>query len=256
MAVPPTPGSPHHLAVVVGGTSGIGLAIAQELVRRGLRVVVTGYRAHQIVAAQALLGDAAVVVRSDVTSREDRAELAQVVRDDLGAIDALFVNAGAAEPEPFDQVTEASWDRQLDVNTKGVFFTAQQLLPLVRDGGGAVFTTVSPATAGAGMSVTLAAKAAVRELARGLAAELVTRGVRVTTVAPGFVDTPSLGMAQPDPAALAGYQEMGVAYTPMKRLGTAAEVARAAVFLALDATFSTGVELVVDGGLASIDPPE
>ena len=234
--------------VVVGGTHGIGLAIAEELERGGAQVVVTGRDAEKARATGAALGPAATAIVSDVTDPQDIAALAR----HAGAIDALFVNAGVAEPEPFTDVTEASWDRQFDVNAKGAFFAAQRLVGQVRPGGGIVFTTLVAKTASPEEAVYAATKAAVRAYARVLAAELVDRGIRVNTVAPGFIDTPTLGVAGADRAEL---ERGGVAITPMRRLGTAAEVARAAVFLALEATFTTGAELQVDGGLSEIDVP-
>lgn len=175
--------------------------------------------------------------------------LAARVREEFGAIDFAFINAGASEPEPFDRVTEGSYDRQFGVNAKGAFFTAQRLAPLVREGGAIVFTTVADGPASANLAVYAGAKAAVRAFARVLAAELVSKGVRVNAVGPGFIDTPTMGVADFSPERRASFKELGDAATPMKRHGTPEEVARAALFLAFDATFTTGIELAVDGGL-------
>lgn len=237
--------------VVLGGTHGIGLAIAEELVRRGAEVLVTGRSEAITRAAGERLGPLATALAADVTDAGDVGALAERA----GEIDALFVNAGVAEPEPFAAVTEASWDRQFDVNAKGAFFAAQRLAPSVRRGGGIVFTTLMAKTASPDEAVYAATKAAVRAFSRVLAAELVAGGVRVNTVAPGFVDTPTFGVAGASDADRAQLRRSGEALTPMRRLGTAAEVARAAVFLALEATFTTGAELQVDGGLSEIDVP-
>lgn len=244
-------------AVVVGGTHGIGLAIAEQLVREGARVVVSGRDAAKASAAAAALrvaaaGDAAEVVVSDITSADDRAALAARAGD---AVDALFVNAGSAQDAPLAEVTEASWDRQFDVNAKGAFFTAQALAPRMRRGGGIVFTTLMDMPAFAGGAVPAASKAAVRALARSLAAELVADGVRVNTVAPGFIDTPSFGVASVSDAEREELRAAGRAATPMGRLGTADEIARAAIFLAFEATFTTGTELTVDGGVSNLAVP-
>lgn len=237
--------------VVVGGTHGIGLAIAEALVRGGAQVLVTGRNPDNARAAEAALGPAASAIVSDVTDAQDIEALAE----QAGDIDALFVNVGIAEPEPVDDVTEASWDRQFDVNAKGAFFTAQRLVPRVRPGGGVVFTTLMAKTASPDEAVYAATKAAVRAFARTLAAELVARNVRVNTVAPGFIDTPTFGVAGATPGDRSELQRSGRGLTPMRRLGTPAEVARAAIFLALEATFTTGTELQVDGGLSEIDVP-
>ena len=243
-------------AVVVGGTSGMGLAIAEQLVADGVRVIVTGRREESVAGAARTLGEAARVVRSDATVPADRADLTRLAQETFGTIDALFVNVGAALPESMGEVTEQSWDHLFDVTVKGPFFVAQGLLPLVRPGGGAVFTTLTTATAAASTSVVLAAKGALRELARGLAAETVTTGVRVNTIAPGYIEPSTAGSATATEEQRAAEQAEWSTYTPMGRLASPQEMARAAIFLALDATFSTGIELLADGGLASIDPPE
>lgn len=177
--------------VVVGGTHGIGLAIAEALVGGGAQVLVTGRDPDNARAAEAALGPAASAIVSDVTDAQD----VRALGEQAGDMDALFINVGIAEPEPLADVTEASWDRQFDINAKGAFFTAQRLVPRVRRGGGVVFTTLMAKTASPDEAVYAATKAAVRAFARSLAAELVARDVRVNTVAPGFVDTPTFGVA-------------------------------------------------------------
>lgn len=238
-------------AVVLGGTHGIGLAIARQLVRDGAQVLVTGRDPEKVRAAGATLGASATAVVSDVTAPGDRAALAE----QAGEIDALFVNVGFAQDAPLADVTEAFWDRQFDVNAKGAFFAAQALIPHVRRGGGIVFTTLMAMRAFAGGAVPAASKAAVRAFAQSLAAELVADDIRVNSVAPGFIDTPTFGVAAVADDERAALREAGAAATPMRRLGTPDEVARAAIFLALEATFTTGTELQVDGGVSSIEPP-
>lgn len=242
-------------AVIVGGTHGIGLAIAEQLLAGGGQVIVTGRNEVNVGAAAESLGRGATAMVSDVADADHNAELAERVGDLFGSLDALFVNVGVAEFEPFTEVTEASWDRQFDVNAKGAFFASQRLIPLVRPGGGVVFTTVTAATASSGMAVYAATKAAVRAFAHTMAAEVVTRNIRVNTLAPGFIDTPTLGIANATPAERVELHQVGDMVTPMKRHGTSAEVARAAIFLAFDATFTTGTELQVDGGISGIDAP-
>jgi NAD(P)-dependent dehydrogenase (short-subunit alcohol dehydrogenase family) len=159
--------------------------------------------------------------------------------------------------EPVASVTEASFDRVFDVNTKGAFFTLQRLTPLVRDGGAIVMTTsVADGSGTPGMSVYAASKAALRSFASSLAAELLPRGIRVNAVSPGFIDTPTMGAAGLSDEQRALFRHLGDDITPMKRHGTAAEVARAVLFLAFDATFTTGTVLPVDGGLGqNLTPP-
>jgi NAD(P)-dependent dehydrogenase (short-subunit alcohol dehydrogenase family) len=239
-------------AVVTGGTHGMGLATVRALLEGGAEVLLTGRNEQNLAAARDVLGPRAHVVRSDTASLADIDALGALVEEKLGRLDLVFINAGISELGPFDKVTEAAYDRIFGVNTKGAFFTVQRLAPLVRDGGSIVFTTVTNGPASPNLSVYSGSKAALRAFAQVLAAELVSRGIRVNTVAPGFTDTPTLGVAGLSHEERAALKKLGDAITPMKRHGSADEVARAALFLAFDATFTTGVELPVDGGLAQI----
>jgi NAD(P)-dependent dehydrogenase (short-subunit alcohol dehydrogenase family) len=197
-----------------------------------------------------MLAARAHVVHADVTSMADIAALGATVEERLGRIDYVFVNAGAATLEPFVQVTEASYDRLFAVNARGAFFTVQRLLPLMRDGGALVFTTsVADKEGIPGMGVYSASKAALWSFAQTLAAELLPRGIRVNAVSPGFIRTPTMGV-DASPEERATFEAEGRRLTPMGRMGTPEEVARAAIFLAAEATFTTGVELPVDGGIA------
>lgn len=238
-------------AVITGGTIGMGLAIAKRLVEGGAEVLVTGRNERNLAAARTELGPRAHVVRSDTADLADIAGLATTVKETLGHLDHLFINAGIAEPAPVESTTEESYDRQFGVNTKGAFFTVQRLIPLLREGGSIVFTTsVADSTGAAGMSVYAGTKSALWSFAQVLASELVGRGIRVNAVSPGFIDTPTAGAAGLSAEERAAFHAIGDAVTPMRRHGTSDEVARAALFLAVDATFTTGVKLAVDGGLA------
>jgi NAD(P)-dependent dehydrogenase (short-subunit alcohol dehydrogenase family) len=239
-------------AVITGGTHGMGLATVKALLDGGAEVLLTGRNEQNLDAARRELGPQAHVVRSDTASMADIDALGGIVEEKLGQIDFVFINAGISELEPFDQVTEATYDRIFNVNTKGAFFMAQRLAPLVRDGGSIVFTTVTNGPANPNLSVYSGSKAALRAFAQVFAAELVSRGIRVNTVGPGFIDTPTMGVAGISEEERAALKKLGDEITPMKRHGSADEVARAALFLAFDATFTTGVELPVDGGLAQI----
>ncbi|GGK91569.1 SDR family NAD(P)-dependent oxidoreductase [Nocardia jinanensis] len=238
-------------AVVTGGTHGMGLAIVQALLDRGAEVVLTGRSPAGIEKARATLEKfPAHVVRSDATDADDIDSLGRTIEDRLGGIDYLFVNHGIAEFQTLADATVAHWDRVFDVNAKGAFFTTQRLAPLIGDNGSIVFTTVSNDRIFPGLSAYSAAKEAVRAFARVLAAELLPRNIRVNAVAPGFILTPSMGVAELTDRQREEFIRDGKATTPMGRPGTVDEVAAAALYLAADATFTTGTELIVDGGFA------
>ncbi|MFE3456417.1 SDR family oxidoreductase [Nocardiopsis aegyptia] len=237
-------------AVVVGGTHGMGLGVVEDLLAGGARVLLTGRNEKNLEEVRGRFGPNVHVVRADAADLSDTAVLAATVRETLGGIDFLHVNVGTSELGAFDQVREESYDRMFAVNTKGAFFTVQHLAPLIADGGSIVFTTaVTNTTASAGMSVYTGTKAAVLGFTRVLASELLPRGIRVNAVAPGFVDTPSMGVAGITPEQREEFMRVGDEATPMGRHGTIAEVARAVLFLGFEATFTSGAEIPVDGGL-------
>ncbi|MBP1883457.1 SDR family oxidoreductase [Sinorhizobium mexicanum] len=237
-------------AVVIGGTHGMGLATVARLVDGGAEVLLTGNNEDNLAKVKERFGTRVHALRSDIADLKDIAALGAAVGQKMGALDLLHINAGISELEPFDQVTEASYDRQFAINTKGAFFTVQQLAPLIRKDGSIVFTS-SVADEGGypGMSVYSATKAALVSFASVLATELLPRGIRVNTVSPGFIDTPTKGAASLTDAERAKFKALGDTVTPMKRNGTADEVARAVLFLAFEASFTTGAKLAVDGGL-------
>lgn len=239
-------------AVITGGTHGMGFAVAQALIEGGAEVLLTGRNERNVDVARQKLEGRAEVVCSDVTSMADIAALGELVQKKFGQIDLLHVNAGIAELGPFDQVSEEVFDRIFAVNTKGAFFVAQRIAPLINRGGSIVFTTVTDAPASGNLSVYSGSKAAVRAFAQVLAAELLPKGIRVNSVGPGFIDTPTLGVAGLTPEERTEMAKLGDQVTPMRRHGTPEEVARAVLYLAFDATFSTGTELTVDGGLKHI----
>ncbi|KAK2764277.1 putative secondary metabolism biosynthetic enzyme [Arachnomyces sp. PD_36] len=243
-------------AVVIGGTQGIGLSTAQLLVDQGAKVVVTGRSPSSIESTEKQLGSAALVVKSDITSTTNEAflDLESGISSHLGAgIDLLFVNAGYALLQPFLDVTEESFDTAFNTNVRGAFFTAKRLVPLVRPGGAIVFTTsVSNQSGFPGMAVYSATKAAVKSLVQTLAAELAGKQVRVNAVSPGFVKTPTMGVAGVSADEVAAFEKIGIDSTPMGRVALPEEVAKAVVFMGIEATFSTGTELLVDGGLSQL----
>ncbi|MFG3132587.1 SDR family oxidoreductase [Streptomyces tendae] len=239
-------------AVITGGGSGMGLAMAELLVAGGARVVITGRSQATLDAARERLGENAVAVRGDVASLPDLDALRDRVKAELGTVDALFVNAGIATLTPLDSTTEEAYDELFDINVKGAWFTVQKLAPLLNTGAGVVLTTsVANVIGMADTSVYAAGKAALRSMARSFSRELLPRGIRVNAVSPGPVDTGALDAAMTAEEA-ERFKAERVADNPMRRFGTPEEIARAAAFLAFDATYTTGAELAVDGGATQL----
>ncbi|MEU0869086.1 SDR family oxidoreductase [Nocardia brasiliensis] len=239
-------------AVITGGSTGMGFAMAKLLVDGGARVVITGRSQATLDTAQRQLGENAIAVRGDVAELPDLDALADRARSEFATLDALFVNAGIAKAMPFESTTEEFYDELFAVNVKGVFFTVQKLSPLLSPTAGVVLTTSNANVMGMPTAgVYSAGKAAVRSMARSLAGELLPRGIRVNAVSPGPIDTGILDSAMTAEAA-AQFKAERIAENPMRRFGTPDEIARAAVFLAFDATYTTGAELVVDGGATQL----
>lgn len=235
--------------VITGGTSGIGLATAKVLDAGGARVLVTGRTPASLVAAAAALGPRALVDRRDAADVDG---LADRVADAFGGVDLLVLNAGATAAAPIEDTTGEQYDDLFAVNTRAPFFTVQRIVGLMPPGSAVVLTTSIANRKGiATTSVYSATKAALRSMTRTFAAELVDRGIRVNAVSPGPVDTGILERSMPAEAArefLAAQR----AQNPMRRLGEPEEVAKAIVFLAFDATYTTGAELTVDGGASQL----
>ncbi|MEU5880937.1 SDR family oxidoreductase [Spirillospora sp. NPDC047279] len=241
-------------AVVTGGTHGIGMAVVRSLLDGGAEVLLTGRDEANVESARTdLAGRAAHVVRSDAASMADIGALGDVVAETLGTVDLVFVNVGYATFGPIEDVTEEVYDRVFDIKAKGAFFTTQRLLPLVNEGGSFVFTTA--VLDGLGFpqsSVATGSVTAVRGFAKSFAAEFLARGIRVNVVSPGFTQTPTMGIAGLTAEERAANQKAGEEATPMSRHGDPAEIAAAVLYLAFDATFTTGTVLEVDGGLGHI----
>ncbi|HXV09026.1 MAG TPA: SDR family oxidoreductase [Burkholderiales bacterium] len=236
------------VALITGGTTGIGLAAAKLFHAEGARVFVTGRSEAGIAEARKQLPPEVEVLPSDAADLADVQALASTLKNRAGHIDVLFVNAGIARFLPIENVTPQAFDEQFDVNVRGAYFTIQQILPLMSSGGSIVLTTSVAADLGmASTSVYSATKAALSSLARTLANELAPRGIRVNEVSPGPIETPIFGKI-----GLTAEQVDGMsALVPLKRLGTAEEVARAALFLAsADSSFLLGAKVRIDGGLA------
>jgi NAD(P)-dependent dehydrogenase (short-subunit alcohol dehydrogenase family) len=242
------------VAVIIGGNSGIGFAAARSFANEGARVVITGRDPVTLSSAAQEIGHGTVAHRSDISELRDIESLFARLRQELGRIDVLFVNAGIGAFLPIEAVTEADWDRIHDTNLKGVFFSVQQALPLMQKGASIVLTGSIGALKGLPTgSVYAASKAGLRALGRSFAAELVGRGIRVNVVSPGPIETPIIHRTGGlPPEAIPALREQMIANTPMKRMGAPEEVAAAVLFLASDeAAFVTGVDFLVDGGAAS-----
>lgn len=242
------------VAVVTGATSGIGLAIAQELAAEGAKLFVTGRREAELEAAVKAIGHGAVGIRSDIARLADLDRLYDVVQQHGAQIDILVANAGGGSFEPLGAITEADFDSTFGTNVKGTLFTVQKALPLLRDGASIILTgSTSSTRAIPAFSVYAATKAAIRNFARHWILDLKDRHIRVNTIAPGPTRTPGLqGLASTE-AEWDALEGQLAASVPLGRLADPREIGRAAVFLASDdASFVNGVELFVDGGMAQI----
>jgi len=242
------------VAVVTGGNSGIGLATAKRLQEEGAKVAISGRSKKTLEEAVNSIGNGVVAVQADVAQLAEVDKLYKEVSQKLGKIDVLFVNAGVAKFAPLAETSESVYDEQFDVNIKGAYFTIQKALPFLNDGASIILnTSVADSKGNAGTSAYSATKAALRSLARTAAAELVGRGIRVNTVAPGPIVTPIFGKTGLPKEALDEFSKEILSKVPMKRFGQPEEVAGAVAFLASqDASYITGVEINVDGGIGQI----
>jgi NAD(P)-dependent dehydrogenase (short-subunit alcohol dehydrogenase family) len=243
------------VAVITGGSSGIGLATAGQFVKEGAHVFITGRRQSELDAAVAQIGKCVTAVAGDVANLADLDRLYEIVKREKGRIDVLFANAGVSTPRgPLGEIREQDFDRIFNINVKALLFTVQKALPLLTDGGSILLNASVVASKGLpSTSVYSASKAAVRSFARTWTMDLKARKIRVNAISPGPTDTPLLSPAGQSEEQTRQRKEMFAASVPLGRLGLADEIAQAAVFLASDdSSFITGSELFVDGGMAQV----
>lgn len=235
------------IIVITGGNSGIGYTTAKAFLAKGAKVLITGRQPGAVQKAVHALGHPAEGFKADQSDMNDIRRLYEYLQGRFGKIDSLFVNAGVAKLAPFETVTEAQYDELMNINFKGAYFTIQQLLPLINDGGSITLLSALNAYTGTPNAAVLSAsKAALNSLGRTLSRELANKRIRVNTVNPGIISTPLLEKAGLPDEARAHLSNI----TPLGRLGQPEDIASLVTFLASDdASFITGAEYNVDGGL-------
>lgn len=241
-------------ALVTGGTSGIGLAVVRRFVQEGAHVFVTGRTPAKLDAVKAELGDAVTVITGDVSRPEDLGALFTTVSEHGRGLDVVFANAGGGEFAALEEITWAHFTETFESNVGGTVFTVQKALPFLNAGASIVLTSSNIDVKGSpSFSVYAASKAAIRSFARSWAAELVDRGIRVNTVAPGPIATPGLTGLAAEPEQAEALLDGLAAGVPMRRLGSSDEVAEAVLYLAsARSSYVTGTELYVDGGASQV----
>ena len=239
------------VAVVTGGSSGIGLATAKRLADDGAFVFITGRRQKELDAAVALIGENAVGVRSDVSNLEDLDRFYETVKEKKGKIDILFANAGGGEFARLGEISEKHFDTIFGNNVRGLLFSVQKALPLISEGGSIILNASTAASSGfEAFSVYGASKAAVRSFARSWMMDLKDRKIRVNAVSPGPIETPAINTLADNEEQAQQFKDAFVSQIPLGRIGQPEEVASAVSFLASsDSSFVNGSELFTDGGM-------
>ncbi|TIX51158.1 SDR family NAD(P)-dependent oxidoreductase [Alteraurantiacibacter aquimixticola] len=244
----------NKVVVITGGTSGIGLGTAKAFASKGAAVYITGRRQEALDAAVRAIGGNVTGVRGDMSSLADLDRLYDIVQQSHAQIDVLFVNAGGGELAPLGAITEEHYQSTFDTNVKGVLFTVQKALPVLRDGASIILTSSTTGTAGtANFSVYSASKAAVRNFARSWILDLKDRGIRVNVVSPGLTETAGLNDLFGGGEQAEGVKDFMIGTIPSGRIGRPEDIANAVLFLASeDSSFVNGIELFVDGGMNQI----
>lgn len=238
------------IAVITGGNSGIGYATAKELKEQGATVIITGRRPEAVAKAAAELGATSFI--SDQSSVEQTEQLVKTVSEKFGKIDILFINAGIAGTALIEDATETFFDNIIDINFKGAYFTLSKFIPLLNDGGSVVFLSSNTASMnGIQSSIYSSGKAALNSVMRIAALELAPRGIRVNAVSPGPTETEILNKMGLDEATRKGLDSWMIERIPLKKIGSADNVAKMVAFFCGDAAgFITGAEVVMDGGMS------
>lgn len=247
----------NKVALVTGGNSGIGLATAQLFAQEGAQVIITGRDQATLDQAAALIGPGTLAVKSDVSNFDDLDQLFNQIKARFGGLDILFANAGIFKMAPLADNNEALYHELFDTNVKGVFFTIQKAVPVMRDGGAIVINASSVIHVGIpGAALYSATKAAVRQLARNLSMELAGRGIRVNAVSPGITQTPLFERLDYTPEQAEGAFAHFAGEIPVRRVGRPEEIAKAVLFLASDdSSYVVSEEILVDGGYSTIGVP-
>ena len=242
------------VALVTGGTAGIGLATAQHFAAEGAQVFIMGRRQSALDETVKSIRGKTVGVQGDVSKLADLDRLVETIGAQAGRLDVVFANAGGGEVSAFGSISEEHYAKTFDVNVKGVLFTVQKVLPLLAEGASVIMIGSIAGSKGLpAFSVYNAAKAAIRSFARSWTVDLKDRKIRVNTLSPGPIDTPGLNAVATNEEEVRKFKTGLASTVPMGRLGTSDEIAKAAVFLASDdSSFITGIELFVDGGTAQI----
>lgn len=240
------------IALITGGTTGIGAATARLFQSEGATVIVTGSSDKSVEVAKPSLPGIEVLV-SDQADTHGSKVLIDQIKERYGRIDVLFVNAGVGKFASLAAADEAHFDLMFNINVRGLYFVIKHAAPIISDGGAILLTgSVAGARGRPGMSVYSATKAAMRSFARTLAAEFAPRNIRVNIISPGPIETPVLGKLGLTPEQVEGWLEKSKKEIPLGRIGQAEEVAATALFIAADATFTTGGEIFVGGGLIDV----
>jgi NAD(P)-dependent dehydrogenase (short-subunit alcohol dehydrogenase family) len=242
------------VAVITGGNSGIGLATARRFVEEGAYVYITGRRQNELDKAVALIGRNITGVRGDVQKPEDLDNLFARISREKGKIDVLVANSGFIDPQKMGEITEDNFDTTFGINARGMLFTVQKALPLIRDHGSIVLISSIAGFKGfPGYTAYSATKAAVRSFVRTWTAELKDRGIRVNAISPGPVDTPIIDAQAETKEGADNIRASFVSIIPLGRMGRPEEVAAAVLFLASgESSFVAGAELCVDGGVGAL----